>query len=240
MTGVAPRKRNSALGWFLAVVALLEILVVVAIVLWIRAGAPCNGGVSALPPALLGLFGGHGAASASTASGAAAGGGAAATEAGDDAESPGPVSSGGAAGATDNGGAAGASAAGGSAQANGDLNQVPDPNCVGKTAAGLLNSDQAKPQATCGAFKAPPELKAAAAQVQNGIGTTGTTPNGASATPSAASATSSAASATSNDAGAAPGNAATPSVAPTNAATPSAAPGSAATPSAAPSNAPSS
>jgi len=184
MTGAAPRKRNGGFGWFLALVALLEILVIVAIVVWIRMGAPCDGGLSALPPSLSSLFGGHAARGVANPGGAAAGGGAA--DVGGDAQGAGTTGSGGAAGTANNGSAAAGSAAGGSAQANGDLNQVPDPNCVAKTAAGLLNSDQATPQPSCGAFKAPAALKAAAAQVQNGVGTSAATPNAEDATPTSA------------------------------------------------------
>ncbi len=57
----------------------------------------------------------------------------------------------------------------GSAQAQGDVNQVPDPNCVAKTTAGLLNSEPAaSTPPSCAPMSPPPALKQAEQQVQAG------------------------------------------------------------------------
>jgi hypothetical protein len=55
---------------------------------------------------------------------------------------------------------------------SGSLNDVPDPNCVGKTTASLLSSGSSTPPPTCAPMKAPAQLQQAAAQVQNMNGAT--------------------------------------------------------------------
>ncbi len=50
---------------------------------------------------------------------------------------------------------------------SGDTNQIVDPNCVGKTAAGLLSENTPAPGPTCGPMKQPEALKAAEKQIQN-------------------------------------------------------------------------
>jgi hypothetical protein len=62
-------------------------------------------------------------------------------------------------------------ASGGSASnqaVSGDLKQVPDPNCVGKTAASLLNSGQSTTPPSCAPMSPPPQLQQAEKQVQGG------------------------------------------------------------------------
>jgi hypothetical protein len=49
----------------------------------------------------------------------------------------------------------------------GDTNQIVDPNCVAKTAAGLLSENTPVPGPTCGPMKQPEALKAAEKQIQN-------------------------------------------------------------------------
>ena len=61
-----------------------------------------------------------------------------------------------------------AAAAGGSVDASGDTNQVPDPNCVAKTAAGLLSESAPPAQPSCAPMSPPPELKKAEQQLSNG------------------------------------------------------------------------
>lgn len=58
---------------------------------------------------------------------------------------------------------------GGDATTQGDVDQVPDPKCVGTTTAGLLNSSPA-PAATasCAPMSPPPALKNAENQVSGG------------------------------------------------------------------------
>ena len=51
---------------------------------------------------------------------------------------------------------------------SGDLNQVPDPNCVAKTTASLLNSGESTAPPSCAPMSAPPQLQQAAKQVQDG------------------------------------------------------------------------
>jgi hypothetical protein len=65
---------------------------------------------------------------------------------------------------------AGSNAAGGNT--SGSLNDVPDPNCVGKTTASLLSSGSSTPPPTCAPIKAPAQLQQAAQQVQNMNGAT--------------------------------------------------------------------
>lgn len=57
----------------------------------------------------------------------------------------------------------------GDVRVQGDANQVPDPNCVAKATAGLLNS-QAAPSSppSCAPMSPPPALKQAEQQVQAG------------------------------------------------------------------------
>jgi hypothetical protein len=50
---------------------------------------------------------------------------------------------------------------------SGDTNQIVDPNCVAKTAAGLLSENTPAPGPTCGPMKQPEALKAAEKQIQN-------------------------------------------------------------------------
>jgi len=65
--------------------------------------------------------------------------------------------------------AAAGSANAGDVRTQGDTNQVPDPNCVGKAAAGVLNSDSAQSAPpSCAPMSPPPALKAAEQQVQAG------------------------------------------------------------------------
>ncbi|MEO6835797.1 MAG: hypothetical protein ABI231_07825 [Candidatus Tumulicola sp.] len=60
-------------------------------------------------------------------------------------------------------------AAAGDLKTQGDTNQVPDPNCVAKTTAGLLQSDPApSAAASCAPMSPPPALKQAEQQVQAG------------------------------------------------------------------------
>jgi hypothetical protein len=61
------------------------------------------------------------------------------------------------------GGAAGAA---GDAHVAGDTNQIVDPNCVGKTAAGLLSENTPPPGPTCGPMKQSEALKQAERQIQ--------------------------------------------------------------------------
>lgn len=68
--------------------------------------------------------------------------------------------------------ATGASAQTGAGDTSGSLNEVPDPNCVGKTTASLLGSGSSTPPPTCAPMKAPAELQHAAQQVQNMNGAT--------------------------------------------------------------------
>jgi len=65
---------------------------------------------------------------------------------------------------------AGGNASGGTT--SGGLNDVPDPNCVGKTTASLLSSGSSTPAPTCAPMKAPAQLQQAAQQVQNMNGAT--------------------------------------------------------------------
>jgi hypothetical protein len=51
---------------------------------------------------------------------------------------------------------------------SGDINQVPDPKCVGKTAASLLNSGQSTTPPSCAPMSPPPQLQQAEKQVQGG------------------------------------------------------------------------
>lgn len=51
---------------------------------------------------------------------------------------------------------------------SGDLNQVPDPNCVAKTTASLLNSGESTAPPSCAPMSPPPQLQQAAKQVQSG------------------------------------------------------------------------
>lgn len=62
------------------------------------------------------------------------------------------------------------SGSGSDAAASGDLNQVPDPNCVAKTTASLLNSGQATAPPSCAPMSPPPQLRQAAKQLQGGPG----------------------------------------------------------------------
>ena len=58
--------------------------------------------------------------------------------------------------------------ANGNARVSGDLNQVPDPNCVAKTTASLLSSDRASAGPSCAPMSPPPQLRKAAKQLQDG------------------------------------------------------------------------
>ncbi len=51
---------------------------------------------------------------------------------------------------------------------SGDLNQVPDPNCVAKTTASLLSTDRASARPSCAPMSPPPQLRQAAKQLQGG------------------------------------------------------------------------
>jgi hypothetical protein len=67
--------------------------------------------------------------------------------------------------------ASGSAASGGSVSnqaVSGDTNQVPDPNCVGKTAASLLNSGPSTTPPSCAPMSPPPQLRQAEKQVQGG------------------------------------------------------------------------
>ena len=65
---------------------------------------------------------------------------------------------------------ASASTSGGATNASvsGDLNQVPDPNCVAKTTASLLSTDRASARPSCAPMNQPPQLRQAAKQLQGG------------------------------------------------------------------------
>lgn len=141
----SPRKPRHTGRWIVAIVAVLEIAVVVGIFFWVRNGL-CAAGMS---PALGRAFG-SGVTSAEPSPGSDAG-----------TVSPQPQAS----GNQPEGSASGAASAQG-AGASGDLNEVPDPNCVGKAAAGVLNSDEATTAPSCAPMSPPPELKQAEKQVQ--------------------------------------------------------------------------
>ena len=75
--------------------------------------------------------------------------------------------------------APGGAAAGGSASnqaVSGDLNQVPDPKCVGKTAASLLNSGQSTTPPSCAPMSPSPQLQQAEKQVQGAGAAPASTP----------------------------------------------------------------
>jgi hypothetical protein len=146
------KKHRHIAGWIVAIVAIFEIAVVAGIVAWVRSGA------CALPTAqsVGRMIGGGGSESEPTGQG-----------------SPQPVPAAAASAAT----ASPVPGSDGSAQAagaSGDLNQVPDPNCVAKTTAGLLNSDSSTAPPSCPPMSPPPALQKAAGEVQNMPATTPT------------------------------------------------------------------
>lgn len=142
----APRKRQAA-GWILSGIALVEILFAVGIFLWIRNGA------CAAPAQAVGRISGGGMTSTEPSPSADAG-----TVA---PVQPPPASSVPAQSEPPADGAVQGTSA------SGDLNQVPDPNCVAKAAAGVLNTDQSSAPPSCAPMSPPPELQQAAKQVQN-------------------------------------------------------------------------
>jgi len=145
----SPRRRHFG-RWIVAMIAILEIVVAAGIFFWVRGPGSC---AAITPQAIEGVFGGvFGRAGAGGDGSSGAGNGQGAQQ---------PTSS--------NNSSAGDAGAGGSGSgaASGDLKQLPDPNCVGKTAAGLLNSDQATAPPSCAPMSPSPELQRAAKQVQN-------------------------------------------------------------------------
>lgn len=154
------RNRSSRGGMgsgLVAILGLVEIAVLIYLLLWARSAGACA------PPQLrmLGnLFGpqqmqgGNGAPGPSDANNG-------------NQPQPRPVQTQSADQPTTSGGDAGGAQSTGTT--SGNLNDVPDPNCVGKTTASLLNSDSSTPPPSCAPMKAPPELQKAAQQVQ-GLG----------------------------------------------------------------------
>jgi hypothetical protein len=139
------RKRGHWGRWFVTLIALLEIAVLAGIFMWMRGGA-CG-----IPTAqtFVRMFASGGANDVPPVVG------------GSDRVSQQP-----AAGTQGNGDASNA-APGKGASVSGDLNEVPDPNCVAKTTAGLLNSGDATTPPSCAPMSPPPALRQAAGQVQN-------------------------------------------------------------------------
>ena len=132
--------------WIVALVAVLEIAVLVGMFFWVRSGA-CG-----IPTAqAFGSLFATGGTSGNLPTGN--GGGSLPQQ---------PAATG-----NQSGGGTTAGASGAGASVSGDLNQVPDPNCVAKTAAGLLNSDDATTPPSCAPMSPPPALRQAARQVQN-------------------------------------------------------------------------
>ena len=143
------RKPGRAGRRLLVLIAIVEAAVLAWIFLWARSGA-CG-----VPTAqtIVRMF----AASANEAP--AAGGG-------DTSLTPQPAAPGTQAGGDANAAPANAAPVKG-ANVSGDLNEVPDPNCVAKSAAGLLNSGDATPPPSCPPMSPPPALRQAAGQVQS-------------------------------------------------------------------------
>jgi hypothetical protein len=160
-----PRKRGGA-GIWLFLIALLEIAAFAVLWYLLRAGSPC---LPSSPAAMLDVLRGGAGTTGGRLPGAPAGGAAALPEPSSAGAGAGPMTAP-LAGTADGSQTAAGAAGGGDARATGDLNEVPDPNCVGKAAAAMLSASPAPAaQPSCGALKAPDELKAAARQVQ-GLG----------------------------------------------------------------------
>lgn len=123
---------------FVAIVAVLEVALLVAIVLFVRSGSCRLIAPSALGSLMGGASGGDKGDAGDRGAGAAL-----------PSSLPPVTAAPGSGSASDTSGAQ-------NANVSGDLNQVPDPNCVGKTAAGLLNSQASTTPPSCPPMSAPP------------------------------------------------------------------------------------
>jgi hypothetical protein len=170
-----PRRRGT---WIVVLVGLLEIAALVAffavkgvattVCSVAAATAPAqDASGSAVPP----VAGAAGSASGGAAGGAVAPPPVAADQGGGAAQSPIPTAPASeaaiATSAPDSSAEAGAGGNPADVKVQGDTNQIVDPNCVGKTAAGLLSENTPAPGPTCGPMKQPEALKAAEKQIQN-------------------------------------------------------------------------
>jgi len=162
-TTAQPRPKHRG-AWFVIIVGLLELAAIVAF-FEVKgvASAVCNA------PAVAQLTG-HGGAPGIGAGQMPLGGAAAAMPSADAGGAAQPVVVGSAVPLPAGSDVTGAdTAAAGDASVKGDINEIVDPNCVAKTAAGLLNSDTPAPgpQPSCGPMKQPEALKAAEQQISH-------------------------------------------------------------------------
>jgi len=167
-----PRRR---LTWIVVLVGLLEIAALVAFFA-VKGVATTVCSVAAATAPAQETSSGSAAPPVAGAAGGAAGGAmapppAAADQSGGAAQSPIPSApaseAAAAASAPDTSAQAGAGGNPADVKVSGDTNQIVDPNCVGKTAAGLLSENTPAPGPTCGPMKQPEALKAAEKQIQN-------------------------------------------------------------------------
>jgi hypothetical protein len=174
-----PSKPRRRFTWIVVLVGLLEIAALVAFfavkgvattvcsVAAATAPAQDTASGSAAPP----VAGAAGGASGGAAGGAVAPPPVAADQSGGAVQSPipsAPASEAPAASAApDTSAQAGAGGNPADVKVSGDTNQIVDPNCVAKTAAGLLSENTPAPGPTCGPMKQPEALKAAEKQIQN-------------------------------------------------------------------------
>lgn len=154
MQQVPPPRRKHTFTWILALFALLE-LGALAVVITFRSNACSALGFAPAGGAALRLGGGGGGNDTGGGSGPAV--------------TPTPVPQASAAVAPPAVSTSGSAANPGDVKTEGDTNQVPDPNCVAKAAADVLNSSPA-PAATvsCAPMSPPPALKNAEQQIQSG------------------------------------------------------------------------
>jgi hypothetical protein len=166
-TSPPPRRRRHLGTWIVVILALLEIGGLAAFIAFRDRACTIIAAVDHLPAAAMPAAAAGGAAVAIP-----GGGGGGGLDAGTATQTAAPVAAPSAtppAAAAGAGTAANAAANPGDIKTQGDTNQVPDPNCVGKTAAGLLNSNAAQTAPpSCAPMSPPPALKQAEQQVQAG------------------------------------------------------------------------
>jgi hypothetical protein len=167
-----PRRRGT---WIVVFVGLLEIAALVAFFA-VKGVATTVCSVAAATAPAQGAASGSAAPPVAGAAGGAAGGAVApppvaADQGAGAAQSPIPSASASeavaASSAPDSSAQAGAGGNPADVKVSGDTNQIVDPNCVAKTAAGLLSENTPVPGPTCGPMKQPEALKAAEKQIQN-------------------------------------------------------------------------
>ena len=175
MATSTPPKPRRRFTWIVVLVGLLEIAALVAFFA-VKGVATTVCSVAAATAPAQETSSGSAAPPVAGAAGGAAGGAmapppAAADQSGGAAQSPIPSAPASEAAAAVSGPNSSAQAGAGGNPADvkvsGDTNQIVDPNCVGKTAAGLLSENTPPPGPTCGPMKQPEALKAAEKQIQN-------------------------------------------------------------------------